>query len=138
MNAELAGQLIAAAFAQVRADYGRPICVAVCDRYGFLVAFAGMDDAPVRSIQISQGKAYTSARMGVDTDVFLQRLHANNLQASSFCDDRLTGLPGGCVVKTTAGVVTGAVGISGLAPDEDVAIARALAALASAAPAMNV
>lgn len=137
MNAELARQLIASAFAQARAEYGRPICVAVCDHYGFLVAFAAMDDAPVRSIQISQGKAYTAARMGVDTDVFLQRLHSNNLQANSFCDDSLTGLPGGCVVKTTAGVVTGAVGISGLAPDEDVAIAQALAALASTDPAIN-
>jgi glc operon protein GlcG len=133
VNAELAGNLVAAAVAKAKAEYGRPICVAVCDRYGFLTAFASMDDAPVRSIQLSQGKAYTSARMGVDTDAFLQRLHANNIPASYFCDDKLTGLPGGCVLKGPGGGLTGAVGISGLTPDEDMAIAKALAALASAA-----
>ena len=132
MNTELALRLVAAAMAKAKADYGRPICVAVCDRYGFLVAFASMDDAPVRSIQLSQGKAYTSARMGVDTEAFLERLHVNNIQASYFCDDKLTGLQGGCVLKSAAGGVVGAVGISGLAPDEDIAVAKALVALATA------
>lgn len=132
MNAELAGSLVAAAAAKAKSEYGRPICVAVCDRYGFLTAFAAMDDAPVRSIQLSQGKAYTSARMGVDTDAFLERLHSSNIPASYFCDDKLTGLPGGCVLKSAGGGVIGAVGISGLTPDEDLAIAKALVALASA------
>lgn len=133
MNADLAGSLVAAATAKAQAEYGRPICVAVCDRFGFLTAFVAMDDAPVRSIQLSQGKAYTAARMGVDTDAFLKRLHANNIPASYFCDDKLTGLPGGCVLTGAGGGVVGAVGISGLTPEEDLAIARALVALASAA-----
>lgn len=133
MNAELAGSLVAAATAKARADYGRPVCVAICDRYGFLIAFAAMDDAPVRSIQLSQGKAYTSARMGVDTGAFLERLHRDKIPASYFCDDKLTGLPGGCVLKGVGGGVIGAVGISGLAPDEDVVIAKSLVTLASAA-----
>ena len=133
MNSDLAGSLVAAALAKAKAEFGRPICVAVCDHYGFLTAFTAMDDAPVRSIQLSQGKAYTSARMGVDTDAFLERLHVNNIPASYFCDDKLTGLPGGCVLKDAGGGVIGAVGISGLTPDEDVAIARALITIASAA-----
>jgi len=132
VNSKLAEKLVSAAIDKAQADYGRPICVAVCDHYGFLTAFARMDDAPVRSIQLSQGKAYTSARMGVDTDAFLQRLQTNNIPASYFCDDKLTGLPGGCVLKGSAGGVIGAVGISGLAPDEDVVIAKALVDLAAA------
>ncbi len=135
MNSDLATTLVAAAIATAKADYGRPICVAVCDRYGFLTAFTAMDDAPVRSIQLSQGKAYTAARMGVDTHAFLERLHANNIPASYFCDDKLTGLPGGCVLKTSGGGVIGAVGISGLTPDEDRTVAQTLVALASAATA---
>lgn len=130
MNTELAGKLVAAAIAKAKTDYGRPICVAVCDRYGFLTAFAAMDDAPVRSIQLSQGKAYTSARMGVDTAAFLERLHVNNIPAGYFCDEKLTGLPGGCVLKGAGGGVIGAVGISGLTPDEDTAIAKSLVSLA--------
>ncbi|HXT08197.1 MAG TPA: heme-binding protein, partial [Roseiarcus sp.] len=65
-----------------------------------------------------QGKAYTSARMGVDTDAFLERLHVDNIPASYFSDDKLTGLPGGCVLQNAGGGVIGAVGVSGLAPDE--------------------
>jgi uncharacterized protein GlcG (DUF336 family) len=132
VNYNLAGKLIAAATAKAAQDYRRPLCVAICDRYGFLIAFASMDGAPVRSIQLSQGKAYTSARMGVDTDAFLKRLQTNNIPASYFCDDKLTGLPGGCVLKDINGGVMGAVGISGLSPDEDEAIAKSLVTLASA------
>jgi uncharacterized protein GlcG (DUF336 family) len=130
MNIELASKLVAHARATATAEFGRPMCVAVCDRFGFLVAFAAMDGAPVRSIAIAQGKAYTAARMGVDTHVFLERLHRENIPAGYFCDDKLTGLPGGSVVKDSAGAVIGAVGISGLAPAEDMVIARALVELA--------
>ena len=133
MNIELATRLAAAAIAKAQADFGRPICVAVSDRFGFLVAFAAMDGAPVRSIQIAQGKAYSAARMGVDTHVFLERLHRDNIPAGYFCDEKLTGLPGGSVIKDAGGAVTGAVGISGLAPSEDMAIAKALVELAQEA-----
>jgi glc operon protein GlcG len=132
MNAEMAAKLIAEAITKAKADYGRPMCVAVCDRYGFLKAFGSSDDAPVRSIQISQGKAYTSARLGVDTDAFLERLQVNNLSISYFCDDKLTGLPGGCVIKSADGGIMGGVGISGLTPDEDMVIAKTLVAIALA------
>ena len=133
MNIELAGQLVQAAMAKSKADFNKAMCVAVCDRYGFLVAFAAMDGAPVRSIQLSQGKAYTAARMGVDTHVFLERLHRENIPASYFCDDKLTGLPGGSVLKDAKGTVIGAAGISGLAPAEDMAIAQMMVELAAAA-----
>ncbi|MCK0196881.1 heme-binding protein [Ancylobacter sp. 6x-1] len=125
---EQARRLVAEGLARASANYaGRPICVATCDAHGFLLAFARADGAPVRSIAISQGKAYSAARMGVGTDVFLERLQRENIQASSFCDPGLTGLPGGAVLKDAAGAVLGGVGISGLAPSEDQAIADGLA-----------
>ena len=55
------------------------------------------------SFQLSQGKdAYeVPPRMGVDTHVFLERLHLGETStASYFCDDKLTGsAPGGSVLK---------------------------------------
>jgi len=135
MKSELANRRVAEAVAKAQADFGRPICVAISDAYGFLTAFGRMDDAPVRSIQISQCKAYTAARMGVDTDAFLERLQRENIPASYFCDEKLTALPGGAVLKNASGVIIGAAGISGLAPHEDVAIARALAATSAKDPA---
>jgi uncharacterized protein GlcG (DUF336 family) len=122
-------RLVAAAFAKAAAEFHRPICVAVCDTEGFLLAFARGDGAPVRSIQISQGKAYSAARLGVNTDAFLERLHRENIAVGYFCDDRLTALPGGAVLKNSGGKVLGGVGISGLTSAEDQSIACALAEL---------
>lgn len=120
---ETAQILMNLALEKAKTDYKRPICVAICDHYGFLMCFSKMDGAPVRSIAISQGKAYTAARMGVNTANFLERLHRENIPASYFCDEKLTGLAGGAVLKNKQGVVIGATGISGLTPEEDQAIA---------------
>ena len=124
ISLELAQTLVSRAIDKAGGEFGRPICVAVCDNYGFLLAFARMDGAPVRSIRISQGKAYTAARMGVNTDAFLERLNRENVPAGYFCDTELTGLPGGTVLKDSAGNMVGGAGISGLAPHEDQEIAN--------------
>jgi glc operon protein GlcG len=107
----------------------------VCDHSGALLAFARGEGAPLRSIQISQGKAYSAARMGVDTNAFLERLQRDRLQARDFCDDRLTALPGGAVLRGADGRLLGGLGISGLTSAQDHVIATALAAeFASTAP----
>jgi glc operon protein GlcG len=126
ISLQLAQTLVDKAIAKAVADFKRPICVAICDKYGFLLAFGRMDGAPVRSIALSQGKAYSAARMGVDTDVFLERLNRENIPASYFCDDKLTGLPGGVVLKDSKDELIGGAGISGLKPEEDLAIATML------------
>lgn len=129
ISVQIAQTLITKAIEKATIDFKRPICVAVCDQYGFLISFTRMDGAPVRSIELSQGKAYSAARMGVDTDAFLERLHRENIPASYFCDPRLTGLPGGTVLKDASGAVLGGAGISGLKPEEDLAIATMMAAM---------
>jgi uncharacterized protein GlcG (DUF336 family) len=127
MDLTIVQGLIAQAIEQARSEFGRPICIAVCDKHGFLLSFARMPGAPIRSIAIAQGKAYTAARMGVNTEAFLERLHRENLQPGYFCDPLLTGLPGGSVLKNRAGEVIGAVGVSGLLTQEDQTITNALA-----------
>jgi glc operon protein GlcG len=122
-----------AAIAKAATEFQRPICVAICDPAGFLIAFARVDGAPIRSIAISQGKAYTAVRMGVNTDAFLERLKRDNIPASYFCDDKLTGLAGGAVLKSAAGVMVGGVGISGLTSAEDQVIANFIAERAAGA-----
>ena len=127
LSLSLAEQMVRLAIEEADARYHRPICVAVCDQYGFLLAFARMDGAPVRSIEISQCKAYTAARTGVDTTAFNDRLQRENIPASFFCDQRFTGMSGGVVLKSGDRLV-GGVGVSGLAPSEDEAIAKLVAA----------
>jgi len=126
---EPAQKILAQAIAKASKDFGRPICVSVCDKYGFLVAFARMNDAPVRSIDISRRKAYTAIWLGVPTHEFLARLHKDQVEASYFGDETLSPLPGGYPLKDAAGNILGAVGVSGLAPSEDQSIAAAMAEL---------
>lgn len=108
------------------ARFGRPLCVSVCNADGLLAAFARMDGAPARSIELSQCKAYSAARLGVTTTAFHERLVREGMPASYFCDPRLTGMAGGRVLRKD-GLVAGGIGISGLAPHEDQQIADLLA-----------
>ena len=124
-----ANDLIRLAMEKAASDYSRPICVAVCDAAGFLIAFQRMEGAPLRSIAISQGKAYSAARMQVTTEALLQRLEQENIPASYFCDDKITALPGGSPLKNLSGTIIAAVGISGLTSAEDQEIADYLANL---------
>jgi len=127
LTLEAARQLLDRAMAKATQEFKRPICVAVCDAQGFLLAFARMEGAPVRSIAISQGKAYSAARMGVSTQAILERLKREGIEIGYFCDPLLTALPGGSVIKDKSGTVVGAIGVSGLTSAEDQLITDFLA-----------
>lgn len=127
LNREAAMKLAQEAMNKAQADFGRPICVAVCDAAGMLLAFVRMDGAPLRSIRISQGKAYTAARMGVTTAAFLARLRKEDIEVGYFCDPELTALPGGSVLRNADGTTAGAIGVSGLTSAEDQQITDAIA-----------
>jgi uncharacterized protein GlcG (DUF336 family) len=126
-----ANELTRLAMEKAKAEYNRPICVAICDPAGFLVAFQRMEGAPLRSIAIAQGKAYSSSRMMVTTEALLQRLERENIPASYFCDEKITALPGGSVLKSGEGKIVGAAGISGLTSAEDQEVADFLANMAA-------
>ena len=124
---DVARSLLDRAMAKAKREFNRPICVAVCDPQGFLLAFARMEGAPVRSIQISQGKAYTAARMGVSTEALLARLKKEGIEIGYFCDPLLTALPGGSLLKDDSGTVVGAIGVSGLTSAEDQIVTDSIA-----------
>jgi glc operon protein GlcG len=105
--------------AQAKTSFGKPVCAAISDANGFLIAFARADGAPLRSIALSQQKAYTAARMGVTTTAFLERLRREDIAIGYFCDPLLTALPGGAPLEDGTRRIIGALGISGLAPAED-------------------
>lgn len=129
LSLEQAQSIVTQALAKARQDHaGRPICVAVCDERGLLLAFARMDGAPARSVRIAQGKAYSAARMGVTTQAVLERLHREKIEVGYFCDPEITALPGGSPLKNSAGRLVGSVGVSGLTSAEDQALTDAMAA----------
>jgi len=55
-----AHQMIAAAQARAH-QLGVPMCIAVCDESGNLIAFSRMDASKVLSVSLSQDKAYSAA-----------------------------------------------------------------------------
>lgn len=119
LTLDRARQLIDQAMARASQEFKRPICVSVCDASGLLVAFVRMEGAPVRSVAISQGKAYSAARMGVSTQAVLTRLKNEGIEIGYFCDPALTALPGGTPLKDKDGALHGAIGVSGLTSAED-------------------
>ena len=127
LTLESANKCLQSAVAKAQTEFKRPVCVSVCDANGFLLAFSRMEGAPIRSIQISQSKAYTATRMGMSTDAFLARLRSDNVDIGYFCDPLMTALPGGNLLKDNSGKVVGAIGVSGLKPAEDQVITEYVA-----------
>ena len=130
----LAQKAVMMAIEKSARDYGKPVCVSVCDSYGSLVAFHRADAAPLRSINIAMQKAYTAVRMGSTTAAFAARLQKEGVQASAFCDDKLTSLAGGVPICDAQGNVLAGIGISGLKPEEDHDLAASIAETVAKAP----
>lgn len=128
MTLDVARQLLDQAMAKALQDFKRPICVSVCDAQGLLLAFARMEGSPVRSVAISQGKAYSAARMGISTQAVLARLKNEGIEIGYFCDPLITALPGGTPLKSKSGALLGAIGVSGLTSAEDQSVTDFVAA----------
>lgn len=127
VNLSCARQILQHGLQLVRDQQLRPVCLSICDAHGFLLGFVRMDDAPMRSIEIAQRKAYTSARMGIATATFHERLTQAKLPIGYYGDDLFTALPGGAAIPDKDGNIAGGVGVSGLTPQEDQALADELA-----------
>jgi uncharacterized protein GlcG (DUF336 family) len=109
-------------FKSAKEDGGLPVCVAIADAHGDLIAFGRMDGAPMRSIAISRDKAFTCIYMDRDTHEFRAMMDKFDFELTWFGNPRLTALPGGVRIKDEAGCV-GAIGLSGRLAEDDQALA---------------
>lgn len=103
-----------------------PVCVAVTDLSGQLLAFARMDGAPLLSVTLSQDKAYTvTAFGGLPTHAWFDVIKDDPALLHGIVkSDRLVIFGGGVpVLSGTA--LAGAVGVSGGSAEQDRAIAEA-------------
>lgn len=124
-------QIINRVIAQVEADGGQPVAIAVCDGHGVLTALMTMDNVPVRCAHQARHKAYTAARMQATTASFQERLKREEVDIRWYCDPDLTLFPGGAPIVAADGTVLGAVGISGRPSEEDQKIANRVAQIES-------
>ena len=98
--------------------------VAVADAHGDLICFARMDGAPVSSIQIAMNKGWTAARERKPTREIGDKVRhpEKGHDVSYYGDQKYVGWGGGLPVWKNGDVV-GAVAVSGLSSDEDIALA---------------
>ena len=100
-----------------------PVSVFVADEHGEVVAAATMDGAAPDTRLNAQRKAYTAARSDARTTAELaDKVAGDPAELASF-DPFFTFFKGG-VAAFDGGVRVGAIGVSGLAGEEDDRIAR--------------
>ncbi|NVD34782.1 heme-binding protein [Marinobacter lutaoensis] len=107
-------------------EIGVPMCIAVVDESGTLIAFERMDGGKVTSVTIAQDKAYTAAAARKATHEY----NAVNVPGSltfgihTEVGGRLSSVGGGLPVVVN-GEVVGGIGLSSGTPQQDMECAQA-------------
>ena len=122
---EEARTIIAAATKKAQ-EIGQPMCIAVADAGGNLLAFERMPNAWIGSIDIAQKKAFTSRAFDITT----KDLAANAQSGDQFFgihasnNGKIMIFAGGLPLKQD-GTVIGAIGVSGGSGEQDHSVAEA-------------
>lgn len=107
-------------------EIGVPMCIAVVDNGGYLIAFKRMDHAKELSTTLAQDKAYTAAISKKPTAdynaVAVPGSLVNGIQGAA--GGRFSTVGGGIPVLVD-GAVVGAIGLSGGAAEQDMECAEA-------------
>lgn len=115
------------AYAIDRAREGQiSICVAIVDAGRNLLGFFRMSGTPLGAVEVSQGKAYTSASVDMKTsDLALHVQPGTAFYGFEVSHRQPLVVFGGGVPIHHDGVLLGAIGVSGGSMDEDVSLAEA-------------
>jgi glc operon protein GlcG len=101
-----------------------PIALAIADEHGVPILLLRQDGAPARMLSRARAKAYTAARVGLDTVQFRDKhVKARQRTLDDWGDPMLTTLQGGLAIKVHQGVI-GAIAMSGNTTMRDEALAR--------------
>ena len=125
LDIEDANRLIAGARAKA-IEIGVPMCVAITDESGNLIAFERMNGGKITSINLAIDKSFTAVGIQKGTDV-LGEVNQPGMPAhgiSSTLGGRMVAIAGGLPV-TYEGQVVGGVGVSSGLPAQDYEVALA-------------
>ncbi len=120
-----ARKLIAGAAAKA-AEIGVPMCIAVVDESGHLIAFERMDGGKATSVTIAQDKAFTAGAARKATHEYNAANVPGQLAFGIHTEvgGRLSSVGGGLPVMS-GDVVVGGIGLSSGTPQQDMACAQA-------------
>ena len=113
--------------ARIKANImGIPMCIAVSDDSGNLIAFERMDGAKAHSILISQDKAYTGGAARKATHEYNAVNTPGNLAfgIDTECGGRISTVGGGYPIMVD-GSCLGGIGASGGTPAQDMEVSEA-------------
>ena len=127
INFAQAKEVLAAAEAEA-ANQKFTVAIAVVDTSGKLVAFSKADNTQIASVDVSQAKAVSAVGYKRPTKAFQDTVAAGGVGL------RVLTLPGaiaaeGGVPLVAGGKITGAIGVSGMASEQDGMVAAAGAAV---------
>ncbi|EWH11487.1 hypothetical protein DS2_03225 [Catenovulum agarivorans DS-2] len=118
---KLAQQLITNTI-EIATSKNQQVAVAIVDAHGELLAYARMDGTALHAGVLAQNKAYTSARDRQKTSSLAKWAQQTGKDLAYWTDVKFTGIAGGVPIESNQGVI-GAIGISGLAEEDDEALA---------------
>ena len=128
MKLEMAQKIVTAALANARARNFKPLAVAVLDARGALKAFAAEDGTSLRRAEIATGKAHGALAMGIGSRT-IGKMAAERPHFVAAVTHAVGGslipVPGGVLIRDSAGATLGAVGVTGDTSDNDEAAAVA-------------
>ena len=121
LSIEAAKRIVAAAEVEARKN-GWNVSIAVVDAAGELLLFHRMDEAPLTSVAISQGKARTAARFRRPTKALEDAVAGGRVALLAF--EGLVPVEGGVPISA-GGKVLGGIGVSGVTSQQDAQVALA-------------
>ena len=131
LNLHQANSLIEEVLKTARGKAMPPIAVAVLDSGGHLKALQREDGVSFLRVQIAQAKAWGALGMGSNSGLIADRYEQDDLQRgfinalNAMTSGQVVPLPGGVLVRDTAGEIVGAVGAAGGVSSEDEACVSA-------------
>ncbi len=108
-------------------DYARaaglkPLAIAVLDTRGAVRALIAEDGTSLHRADVAIGKAYGGIALGMSSRALGKRAEAQAYfiaAATHIVGGKLVPVPGGVLIRDAAGVLLGAIGISGDTSDND-------------------
>ena len=123
-----ANRIIAAAQSHAASHTIGPLCVVVLDAGGHLLAMQRHEDAGIYRTDIATAKAHGCIGMAMGGRAIAMRAGKMPALYSAFntvTEGGLIPVAGGVLIRDAAGVIIGAVGVSGDTADNDEAVALA-------------
>ena len=128
IDLQTARTIIDAARAEARRQGFKPLTVVVLDAGGHVVAAEREDGSSTKRFEIAFGKAHGALALGLGSRALMARAEQQPYfiaAATAAVGGSLIPVPGGVLVRDTAGTLLGAVGVSGDTSDNDEAAAAA-------------